>query len=140
MKSQTKPLVRIVDDDASFRKSLSFLLACEGYEIESYASAADFLRSDRPSIPGCLILDVRMPDISGIALQHELNRRANSLPIIFLTAHGEVDMAVQSMHDGAFDFQQKPIDPPKLLTAVARAIKNSYGRLGTCRPPSIMKA
>lgn len=125
MKSVQKPLVRIVDDDPSFRQSLSFLLTCEGYEVECHCAAADFLRNDKPSVPGCLILDVRMPEISGIALQHELNRRANSLPIIFLTAHGEVNMAVQSMHDGAFDFQQKPIDPPRLLTAVARAIKKS---------------
>ncbi|MCI5896460.1 MAG: response regulator [Candidatus Aphodousia sp.] len=123
-------LIRIVDDDPSLRKSLSFLLNCEGYQTVDYAGAHDFLTHDSPSRPGCLILDVQMPEISGVALQKELNRRASTLPIIFLTAHGDIDMAVQSMHDGAFDFQQKPIDPPRLINAVARAVKKSVQYYG----------
>lgn len=125
MSDQNAPLVRIVDDDPTLRKSLAFLLSCEGYETVGYESARDFLVKDSPSQPGCIILDVKMPEVSGIALQKELNRRANTLPIIFLTAHGDIDMAVQSLHDGAFDFQQKPIDPPRLITSISRAIKKS---------------
>lgn len=124
MKKET-PLIRIVDDDDSLRESLVFLFDCEGLETASYPDTESFLREDFPSRPGCIILDVRMPAVSGIALQQELNRRGNTLPIIFLTAHGDIDMAVQSLHDGAFDFQQKPVDPPKLITAVMKAIKKN---------------
>ncbi len=83
MSNQNAPLVRIVDDDPTLRKSLAFLLSCEGYETVGYESARDFLVKDSPSQPGCIILDVKMPEVSGIALQKELNRRANTLPIIF---------------------------------------------------------
>lgn len=130
-----EPLVRIVDDDDSLRNSLSFLLTCEGYVTELYPDAASFLVNDQPSRPGCLILDVRMSEMSGLALQRELNRRAVTLPIIFLTAHGDIDMAVQSMRDGAFDFLQKPVDPPRLITAVARAVKKSCGHETIGYPP-----
>ncbi len=125
MTQSVKPVVRIVDDDPSLRDSLTFLLECEGFQVTAFDSAESFLRNDMPSIPGCIILDVKMPGASGIALHRELNRRAVTLPIIFLTAHGDIDMAVQSLQDGAFDFQQKPIDPPKLITSVSRAIKKN---------------
>lgn len=119
------PLVRIVDDDPSLRKSLEFMLKCEGFDVKTYEAAECFLKEDTPSRLGCLILDVKMPGLSGIELQHEMNRRSITIPIIFLTAHGEIDMAVQSMRDGAFDFLQKPVDPSKLLPAVTKAIIKS---------------
>lgn len=125
-----KPLVRIVDDEPGVLESLAFLLRSEGYETAGYASAAAFLREDAPSRPGCLILDVRMPEMSGLELQYILNARHIWIPVIFLTAHGDVDMAVGAMHEGAFDFQQKPLNPQKMLASVSRAIHADMKRRG----------
>lgn len=122
------PLVRLVDDNPGMLESLAFVLRCEGYETAAYESAEAFLRADRPSRPGCLMLDVKMPKLSGIELQEILNARRSRLPIIFLTAHGNIDMAVDAMHEGALDFQQKPVDPQKLLDAVARAVAQEMRR------------
>ncbi len=117
------PLVRIVDDDRDLRESLEFMLECEGYDVKSYASAREFLADDMPTRIGCLILDVRMPELTGLQLQEILNARAERLPIVFLTAHGDIDMAVQTMRDGACDFQQKPVRAETFLPAVARAVE-----------------
>lgn len=94
---QNEALIRIVDDDADLRKGLTFMLECAGWKSAAYPSARDFLTQDSPSIPGCLILDVQMAGMTGIELQHEMNRRGNTLPIIFLTGHGDIDMAVTAM-------------------------------------------
>ncbi len=120
-----KPLVRVVDDSESVRSSLQFLLECEGWESAGFDSAESFLAGDTPSRPGCLILDVSMPGKSGLQLQALLRERASRLPIIFLTGTGTVDMAVKSLQDGAFDFQQKPVNPEKLLPMVAKAVDKS---------------
>ena len=125
-----KPLVRVVDDSESVRASLEFLLQCEGWETEGFDSAESFLAGDKPSRPGCLILDVSMPGRSGLQLQALLRERASRLPIIFLTGTGTVDMAVKSLQDGAFDFQQKPVNPERLLPAVARAVEQSLRLAG----------
>lgn len=117
------PLVRIVDDDRDLRESLEFMLECEGYEVKSYASAREFLADDMPTRIGCLILDVRMPELTGLQLQEILNARAERLPIVFLTAHGDIDMAVQTMREGACDFQQKPVRAETFLPAVAHAVE-----------------
>lgn len=117
------PLVRIVDDDEALRGSLEFMLTCEGYETASYPSAAAFLIADMPSRPGCVVLDVMMPNMTGLELQEEMNRRGIDLPVIFLTAHGTIDMAVETMRAGAWDFQQKPIQAERFLQAIARAVE-----------------
>lgn len=112
------------------RASLEFMLGCEGYEVLSFASAHSFWAGDVPSRPGCLILDVCMPELSGLELQEEINRRSYQTPIIFLTAHGEIDMAVHAMREGACDFQQKPIRADRLLQSVARAVEIDRQRRG----------
>lgn len=124
------PLVRIVDDDIELLSSLEFMLTCEGYEVAAYSSAAEFLVQDTPSRIGCLLLDIAMPAITGLELQGILNNRQNRIPIIFLTAHGDIDIAVQTMKDGAFDFQQKPIRTESLLQSIAKAIEWDRSRRG----------
>lgn len=115
-------LIRIVDDELEMRKSLEFLLSTAGWRSKSYSSAEEFLTEDNELIPGCLLLDVRMPRTSGLELHETLSWRNYSLPIIFITAHGDIDMAVRSIKKGAFDFLQKPIDDDRLLDSVAKAV------------------
>lgn len=122
-KEKTKPLIRVVDDNPAILSSLSFMLSCEGYEVASFQSAEAFLAGDVPSREGLLILDVQMPGLSGLELFKVLNLRAYKLPIIFLTAHADVDMAVAAMREGACDFHQKPINPETLLPAIARGLE-----------------
>ena len=92
--AQAHALVRIVDDEADLREALSFVLDMEGWKTVTYGRAEDFFTGDSPSEPGCVVLDVRMPGMSGIEAQHEMRSRGIALPIIFLTGHGDVDMAV----------------------------------------------
>ena len=115
-----RTLVRIVDDDAELRDALQFLLEVEGWRVAAYGRAEDFLTSDAPSVPGCVVLDVRMPSMSGLEAQERMNRLGIRLPIVFLTGHGDVDMAVSAMLDGAADFILKPIDNERLLGSIAR--------------------
>lgn len=124
-KEKTKPLIRVVDDNPAILSSLSFMLSCEGYEVASFQSAEAFLAGDVPSREGLLILDVQMPGLSGLELFKVLNLRAYKLPIIFLTAHADVDMAVAAMREGACDFHQKPINPETLLPAIARGLEKA---------------
>ena len=123
-----KGLVRLVDDDAAVRDAASFMLSCKGWKCVSYDSARAFLVNDRPSVPGCLVLDIRMPGMSGLELQPEMRRRGYSLPIIFLTGHGTVDTAVSTLRKGAFDFLQKPVDNARLLESITRACDLSLVR------------
>lgn len=116
-------LVYIVDDDADVRDALSFLMKSVGLDVRSYASAKDFLAHYRPHDHCCLVLDIRMPHMSGIDLQHELKKRRISLPIIFLTGHGDVPIAVRAMKAGAVDFIQKPLEEHRLIVAVFTALK-----------------
>lgn len=118
-----KPLVRIVDDDPDQLASLEIMLSAEGWDVACYERASNFFAEDTPSRPGCLILDVRMPEISGLEMQEELNRREYPLPILFLTGHGDVDMAVHTLKKGAKDFLLKPVDAPRLLTSVATIVQ-----------------
>lgn len=103
-----KPLIRLVDDEVDQLAALEMLLVGQGWDVASYTGAKEFLTSDMPSRPGCLILDVRMPGISGLELQDEMNRREYPLPIIFLTGHGDIEMAVHTVREGARDFLQNP--------------------------------
>ena len=114
------PVVRIVDDEESVRRSASFTLRVAGFNAVTYESARDFLDRDDLRHPGCVVLDVRMPEMSGLELQQEMLRRGIDLPILFLTGHGDVGMAVSALKLGADDFCEKPIEPAKLREAVNR--------------------
>lgn len=121
--SEIKVLVRIVDDDSDLRAAIRFLLESEGWEVADYYSAADFLLNDDPKIPGCLILDVRMPEMTGVELQSELKQHVREIPIVFLSAHGDIEMAVRTLHEGAVDFLTKPVQEDKLVPVISRAVK-----------------
>jgi FixJ family two-component response regulator len=120
-----KPVVFIVDDDPSVRRSLERLIQSVGLAAKSFASAAQFLQSGHGQETGCLILDVRMPEISGLELQEKLATAGVRLPIIFVSGHGTVPMSVRAMKAGALDFLQKPFDEQDLLDAVYRATERS---------------
>lgn len=115
-----------MDDDLSIIKSASFILRQDGWQVRSWTSARDSLIEDMPSDVGCLVLDIRMPGMTGVELQEEMARRGIRLPIIFLSAHGSIDIAVHTMKVGAFDFLQKPIDPEVFLSTVRRAVTEDY--------------
>lgn len=121
--SEIKVLVRIVDDDSDLRAAIRFLLESEGWEVADYYSAADFLLNDDPKIPGCLILDVRMPEMTGVELQSELKQHVREIPIVFLSAHEDIEMAVKTLHEGAVDFLTKPVQEDKLVPVISRAVK-----------------
>jgi len=114
--------VFVVDDDDAVRDSLRMLLKSAGVHAEACASAQDFLSSYDSSQPGCLVLDVRMPGMSGLEMQHELNLRGLTMPVIFITGHDDIPMAVEAMQHGAFDFLQKPFRDQELLDRVQRAL------------------
>ena len=114
--------VFVVDDDDAVRNSLRMLLKSAGVHAEASASAQEFLSSYEVTQPGCLVLDVRMPGMSGLEMQHELNLRGATIPVIFITGHGDIPMAVEAMQHGAFDFLQKPFRDQELLDRVQRAL------------------
>lgn len=120
-----KPLVRIVDDEETVRRSVAFTLRVAGFEAVDYESADDFL--DRVDLrrPGCVVLDVRMPGMSGLELQDEMLRRGMDLPVVFLTGHGDVGMAVMALKKGAGDFCEKPLEPARLRETVARLMSEN---------------
>jgi FixJ family two-component response regulator len=122
MSMQGVPTVFIVDDDADVRESLQELLESVGLHSKSFGTAKEFLSSPRSDDPSCLILDVRLPGISGLDLQNELKRGKVSIPIIFLTAHADVPMSVRAMKSGAIEFLTKPFRQQDLLDAVQRSL------------------
>ncbi len=119
------PLVRIVDDDRELLRSAAFLIRMAGFDVRTYESAALFLSEDDPLRPGCILLDQRMPGMTGLELQEALVERGDSAPIIFLSAHGDIPMAMQAVHRGAMDFLVKPADPEVLIAAVKKAVEKS---------------
>jgi len=116
------PTVFIVDDDTGVRSSLRILLKSVGLTAAALASAQEFLDSYHPAQPGCLVLDIRMPGMSGLELQQALNMRGAALPVIFISGHADVPMAVEAMRQGAFDFLQKPFRDQELIDRVQRAL------------------
>jgi len=122
MSTQDLPTVFIVDDDKDVRESLQDLLESVGLHSKTFGTAREFLSSPRGDGPSCLILDVRLPGISGLDLQHELKRGKVSIPIIFLTAHADVPMSVKAMKSGAVEFLTKPFRHQDLLDAVQRSL------------------
>ena len=115
--------VFVVDDDAAVCDALGMLLRAAGMEVETFRSAASFLKALRPGQTGCLVLDIRMPGMSGLDLQDELHRRKISIPIVFLTGHGDVPMAVRALKKGAVDFIEKPHEAERLVLAVLNALR-----------------
>ena len=118
-------LIRIVDDDASVRDALVYMLEQEGFDTVAYASAEEFLVNDMPSRPGVVVLDVRMPRMSGTRLQDEMIARRIDTPIIFLTGHGDVDMAVKALRKGAYHFLQKPVDTDELVRTLRECLEKT---------------
>lgn len=126
MSNQPSDLIRIVDDDPTVCASLTFVLQIAGFDVVSYNSADQFLSQASGLRPGCILLDVKMPGKSGLELFQELRRNQElQLPVIFLTGHGDIEMAVQALHEGAFDFLVKPADPQRLIAIVTKAVELS---------------
>jgi FixJ family two-component response regulator len=121
MKAPVETVV-VVDDDEAVCSSLRLLMKSVGLAVETHESAADFLAAYNPTAPGCLVLDVRMPGMSGLELQEQLNLKGAIIPVIFVTGHGDVPMAVEAMQHGAFDFLQKPFRDQDLLDRIQRAL------------------
>ena len=120
MKS-TEAIVFVVDDELAVREALSSLIRSVGLRVETFSSAQDFLAYQRQDVAACLVLDIRMPGLSGLDLQHELVKSGESIPIIFITGHGDVNMSVRAMKAGAIEFLQKPFHDQDLLDAVQQA-------------------
>lgn len=118
----TEPTVFVVDDDEAVRDSLKALLDAVGMEVETYASAGDFLSACDSSRTGCLVLDVRMPDMSGLELQKKLAASQFRIPVVIITGHGDIPMAVEAMKAGALDFIEKPFRQDVLLNSIRRAL------------------
>jgi two-component system response regulator FixJ len=121
---QPKPTVYVVDDDEAMRDSLRWLIESADLEVETYAGAQDFLDAYDGKKHGCLVLDLRMPNMSGLELQDALASRNITIPIIFITAHGEIKAAVRAMKGGAVDFISKPFSDHLLLDRIKQAIKD----------------
>ena len=129
MKKQTvESVVYVIDDDASVRDSLKSLFGSVGLHVELFESADDFLQIQHPDVACCLVLDVRLPGLSGLEFQSELAKAGTDLPIIFMTGHGDIPMTVQAMKAGAVEFLTKPCRDQELLDAVRLAIERDRAR------------
>ncbi len=117
------PIVFVIDDDASFRQSTGRLIQSIGFQVKTFGAAAEFLSTGRTDVPSCLVLDVRLPGLSGLDLQQELGEAGIEIPIIFITGHGDIPMSVRAMKAGAVEFLTKPFREQDLLDAVRQAIK-----------------
>jgi len=116
------PTVFIIDDDSGVRESIKDLVESVGLRAESFATAQQFLASERRDVPGCLVLDVRLPGISGLDLQHDLKKAGIKIPIIFISGHADIPMSVRAMKSGAFEFLTKPFRDQALLDVIQRAL------------------
>jgi len=118
----SKPTIHVVDDDEAMRDSLVWLLDDDRYAVRTYASGEDFLERFSPSPPACVILDIRMPGISGVEVHERMARQGVVTPVVFVTGHGDVPMAVDAIKRGAFDFVEKPFNEAKLTSIIERAL------------------
>ena len=125
-----RALVRIVDDDEDLLQALAFMLKSEGWEVKTYNGSASFLAKDDISIPGCVILDYSMPGLDGLETQKRLQELNYPHPLIFLTAHADVDMVISAFRRGADDLLRKPVPPSVLLSAVAHAVQKDLQAKG----------
>jgi FixJ family two-component response regulator len=121
--AKRKPLVYVVDDDDGMRRALTVLITTVGYQPAAFAKPSEFLAKYDPAQPSCLVLDVRMPEMSGLEVQQHLNKSGSMLPVILVSGHGDIPMAVQAMKDGAFDFLQKPFRDQELIDRINGALK-----------------
>ena len=117
------PIVRVIDDDDKVRRSWQFVLEGEGWQVQAYESAVRFLKEDDPQVPGCIVCDVRMPEMSGIELQTEMKRAGNRMPLVLISAHADLVMAVKAVKDGAYDFLLKPVETEHLIQTVSEALE-----------------
>lgn len=124
-----EPIVFVVEDDASVREALSSLIRSVGLRVEVFSSAREFLRQPPPQAPACLVLDVRLPGLSGMDLQRHLTAAGNPIPIIFITGHGDIPMSVRAMKAGAAEFLTKPFRDEHLLEAIRQAIARDASAL-----------
>jgi FixJ family two-component response regulator len=122
--SETEDTVFVIDDDGPTRESLKDLIQSVGLTVELFASAQEFLGSERPDVPSCLVLDVRLPRLSGLDLQRRMRERGLEIPIIFITGHGDIPMSVRAMKAGAVEFLTKPFRDQDLLDAIQQALEN----------------
>ena len=120
-----KPLIYVVDDNVSVCRALALLLKSHGFTVKTFTRAAGFLSYKHPKLPSCLVLDIRLPDIDGLTLQQTMARQGITIPIIFITGHGDIPMSVKTMKAGAIDFLPKPFTKKKLLGAITQAILKS---------------
>ena len=120
--NDSRPIVFVVDDDPAVSVSMKRLIRSLGLEVQTFSSAQDFLRTKRPDAPGCLVLDIRLPDLSGLDLQQELAKANVDLPIVFVTGHADIPMSVRAMKAGAVEFLTKPFREQDLLEAIQHAI------------------
>jgi FixJ family two-component response regulator len=136
----TESVVFVVDDDPSVRRSLTRLIRSAGFAVEVFASALEFLEHLRPDMPGCLVLDINMPRVSGLELQDEIARAGLDLPIIFLTGYGTVSAGIRAMKKGAVDFLEKPVDDSTLLDVIQQAVeRNRRARLEQAKVEKIQR-
>ena len=124
-----RQIVFVVDDDQAVCTALRRLIRSVGIEVQTFASAQEFLSSVRPEVPACLVLDVRLPDLSGLNVQEKLTEAKIDLPIIFITGHGDIPMSVRAMKAGALEFLTKPVKEQDLLEAIQRGIEQNRGHL-----------
>jgi FixJ family two-component response regulator len=120
---QPDSIVFVVDDDSSVREAIESLIQSVGLRVETFETAQEFLRSKRPDVPGCVVLDVRLPGLSGLDLQRELAAHGIKLPVIFITGHGDIPMSVRAMKAGALEFLTKPFRDQDLLDAIQQALE-----------------
>jgi len=114
--------VRLIDDDLDLLEGLAYMLEEEGWKVKTYPNADSFLKLDNPAIPGCIVLDYLMPKINGIELQQVLEKYSFLQPVLFLTAHADLDMAISAFRKGADNLLKKPVDPDELLSAISKAV------------------
>ena len=135
-----EPIVFVIDDDLAVRRALTNLIQSVGLEVEAYGSAAELLKSKLPEVASCLVLDIRLPGLSGLDLQAELARANIRIPIIFITGHGDIPMTVRAMKGGAIDFLTKPFRDQDLLDAVVSAIDKDRKRRETDKTVANLQA
>jgi len=126
--TEAKPIVFVVDDDPSIRRAMRRLIGSVGLQVELFGSAKEFLHSRRPDVPSCLVLDIRLPGISGLDFQRELAEANIHIPIIFITAHGDIPMTVRAMKAGAVEFLTKPFRDQDLLDAIHAALEQDRAK------------
>jgi FixJ family two-component response regulator len=124
---QPDSIVYVVDDDSSVREAIKSLIRSVGLRVETFGTAQEFLHSARPDAPGCVVLDVRLPGLSGLDLQRELAANGINLPVIFITGHGDIPMSVRAMKAGALEFLTKPFRDQDLLDAIQQALERDRG-------------